>query len=257
MKKFTLFVLSIGFVLSVSIISCSALSVSTNTDMHTAENALDYDGIYRGVLPCADCPGIKYTVFINRNGTFRSVMDYLERDTKVESAGNYTWDKAGRIITLKADKESPVKFFVGENSLTQLDADGERITGDLANNFILTKANYALLNKKWNLVEIFGKPVDASQTPKKVAFIEFNDQENRYFASAGCNSISGSFNILPLGRLKLGQGMSTMMACPDMTLEDQLSKVLQTADSFQINGDELILTKARMAPLARFKGASD
>ena len=28
-------------------------------DMHNAENALDYQGTYKGVFPAADCPGIE------------------------------------------------------------------------------------------------------------------------------------------------------------------------------------------------------
>ncbi|HSH50375.1 MAG TPA: copper resistance protein NlpE N-terminal domain-containing protein, partial [Bacteroidales bacterium] len=28
-------------------------------DMHTSEISLDWQGTYKGVLPCADCPGIE------------------------------------------------------------------------------------------------------------------------------------------------------------------------------------------------------
>ena len=29
------------------------------TDIHNAENSLDYEGTYKGVFPAADCPGIE------------------------------------------------------------------------------------------------------------------------------------------------------------------------------------------------------
>ena len=48
------------------ITSCNSNSKNTNdsatstetTDMHNAENSLDYDGTYTGTFPAADCPAI-------------------------------------------------------------------------------------------------------------------------------------------------------------------------------------------------------
>ncbi|WP_275552723.1 copper resistance protein NlpE N-terminal domain-containing protein [Tenacibaculum piscium] len=37
----------------------------TVIDEHSAEYALDYQGVYKGTLPCADCSGIKYTNYNN------------------------------------------------------------------------------------------------------------------------------------------------------------------------------------------------
>jgi heat shock protein HslJ len=38
-----------------------------------------------------------------------------------------------------------------------------------------------------------------------------------------------------------------------MELETQFLKVLEMADNYTIAGDNLVLNRARMAPLARFK----
>lgn len=224
---------------------------------HNAQNSLDYDGIYRGIIPCADCPGIKTTVYISRDGIFKSTYEYIDRNSSYEKTGKYSWNKEGNTITLQPSSGASTKYFVGENQLIQLDKDGNKITGELANHFILTKENYALLNKKWKLQELMGEKIDLSQALKKDAFIEFNDKDNRYSASAGCNTLSGAFEIKPLNKLVLKQGISTMMSCPDMTLEQKLAKVLQMADSFQIQDGTLILTKGRMAPLAKFVFAQD
>jgi len=44
------------------------------------------------------------------------------------------------------------------------------------------------------------------------------------------------------------------MAClNNMEIESQFLKVLTMADNYNIVGDLLVLNKARMAPLARFK----
>ena len=37
---------------------------------HTAENALDWNGTYKGILPCADCEGIKTELELNSDKTY-------------------------------------------------------------------------------------------------------------------------------------------------------------------------------------------
>ena len=220
---------------------------------HNAQNSLDYDGIYRGTLPCADCEGIKTTIYLNRNNTFKSVSDYFGRNVKNEKSGVYNWNKEGNTVILKSDNNPDEKYFVGENTLTALDTKGKKIEGPLAKHFVLTKDNYALLNKKWRLVELMGKKVDVSKTPMKEAYLHFFAVDNRYTASAGCNTLMGNFKILPFNKLELSGGATTLMACPNVSLEGTLGKVLETADTFTINVDELILSKGKTAPLAVFK----
>lgn len=104
---------------------------------------------------------------------------------------------------------------------------------------------------KWMLIEIQGNPVAATINDKE-PFILLEDTSNRYSASGGCNGLGGTFTISENGRITFSQGMSTMMACPDMKVETALKKVLQQTDNYTISGDTLSLNKARMAPLARF-----
>lgn len=252
MKK-TLLFLTFGFTVSLILWSCGSQKVLQQTD-HNAKTSLDYDGIYRGTLPCADCEGIKTTVHLMRDGKYKLIQDYLgQKDaTPFVTEGDFTWDSLGNQVSLK-DGDQNLRFQVGENTLTQLGQDGRKATGALAKLYILTKDNYRILNRRWALIELMGKPVKVSDT--KQAFIRFDDKTNQYTASAGCNSLSGTFSTEGFNYLTLTQGLSTMMACPDMTLEDELKQVLNTADAFQIDGDELILFKGRMAPMARFKAS--
>lgn len=245
-------------VLLLSFFSCAPKASATGTsDSESKYNThLEVYGTYRGTLPCADCEGIKTTIELNTDNTFKTVMQYLGRDVTNETTGKISWDKKTDALLLTDQEGKPAgRYLVGKNTLTQLDLKGNKITGPVASNFIFTKANYEILDKKWTLVELMGKAVDPSSTMKKDAFITFHDADNRYTASAGCNSMSGNFQVKGFNRLIFSKGMSTMMACPDMTLEEQLGKVLETADTFILNGDELQLVKGRMAPLAKFKTA--
>ncbi|WP_131539359.1 META domain-containing protein [Pedobacter nototheniae] len=109
-----------------------------------------------------------------------------------------------------------------------------------------------ITDRKWKLVELNGKPV-ADKVNGKEPFLMLQKSDNRYSASGGCNGIGGNFTFQDNGRIKFSQGMSTMMACENMEIENGLSKALITADNYTISGDNLSLNKARMAPLARFK----
>jgi len=67
--------------------------------------------------------------------------DYVDRPNGTYNwTGSFKWDKTGNIITLNSgDKELPSYYKVGENTLTQLDTRGKVITGDLADDYVLTK----------------------------------------------------------------------------------------------------------------------
>ena len=48
-------------------------------DRHTSQNALDWASSYEGVLPCADCPGIKTRLILNPDGRYELSTQYLDR----------------------------------------------------------------------------------------------------------------------------------------------------------------------------------
>ena len=61
-------------------------------DMHDAQNSLDWEGSYFGVLPCASCPGINTTIKLNEDGTYEKTVEYLESDDTSETThGKFTW----------------------------------------------------------------------------------------------------------------------------------------------------------------------
>lgn len=109
-------------------------------DGHNAQNSLNYYGTYEGVTPCADCEGIKVIVSLNQDDTYTLKNIYLKNGEEAnpsEFTGKFTWDETGSIITLDGATDVPSRFFVGEGSLTILDEKGERISGELAEHYVL------------------------------------------------------------------------------------------------------------------------
>ncbi len=113
---------------------------SAIADSHNSSNSLDIDGTYKGVLPCADCEGIETEIFLNKDMTYVKRTKYLGKDSKVfEEKGRYTWNEAGNTIKLDGIKDAPDRYFVGENHLIQLDLNGNKITGNLGDKYVLAK----------------------------------------------------------------------------------------------------------------------
>lgn len=102
----------------------------------------NWQGTYKGILPCADCEGIQTTLTLNTDNTYTLSTVYLGKGNgkPVEDSGSFTWDDTEGVISLIGLEEtSPYLYKVGDNSLTQLDMQGYPITGSLASKYILKK----------------------------------------------------------------------------------------------------------------------
>ena len=106
---------------------------------HSSQQSLDWDGTYRGVLPCADCQGTQITIYLTKSLSYRLQVKYLGKsDSVYDQTGVFSWNKEGNTITLH-NQPKPNSFFVSEGRLTKLDVSGNKITGSLAPKYILTK----------------------------------------------------------------------------------------------------------------------
>ena len=106
-------------------------------------------------------------------------------------------------------------------------------------------SGYVLEGPKWQLVS-FG--LTRMAVPQD-AYLTFT--AGRYNGKGGCNQISGSY-IKEAFSIRFKEGMSTMMACPNMDLERAFQQRLVRVDSYVIEGDMLDL-QAQGKSLLRFK----
>ncbi|GHV17621.1 hypothetical protein FACS189493_5550 [Spirochaetia bacterium] len=106
---------------------------------HNSRNSVNWAGVYRGVVPAADGPGINVEITLDYGGNYSMSYQYIDRGEEVFTEdGTFQWNDAGSTITLDVE-DMPPHYQVGENILIQLDMAGKRITGDLADNYILKK----------------------------------------------------------------------------------------------------------------------
>jgi copper homeostasis protein (lipoprotein) len=107
------------------------------------QSASHWDGVYKGVLPCADCEGIQTSISL-KNMTYKVTTKYLGKsDSIIKYSGKFKRNQQANtiILTNPDNKGWTGTYLVGKNTLTQLDGDGKIITGPLADKFVLSKSN--------------------------------------------------------------------------------------------------------------------
>jgi heat shock protein HslJ len=244
--------------LALGMYSCkNSSSVSPVVSAVSPQTTLDWAGTYSGVVPCADCPGIEMELTLNTDSTYTLQMTYQERASVYSNSGSFTWDNTGTKITLKDMGEfGSDLYLVQENKLILLDADGNLIESD--HNYTLSKteaassAHSGLTDRRWKLVELAGKPVTYPENHASEAFISFK-QDGTVNGNFSCNTFNGTYTLQEGNRIRFSKMAATQKMCLDMTVETDFAKVLETTDSYNMDGDNLILNRARMAPLARFE----
>lgn len=109
-----------------------------------------------------------------------------------------------------------------------------------------------LVGKQWQLVELQGEAVSA-KVNGKMPFLKLDEDNGRYSASGGCNGIGGEYTFQKNNGITFSRGMSTMMACPDMRVENGLRTLFEEADTYTVDENTLILSKGKDgAALAKF-----
>lgn len=115
-----------------------AQAVPNNVDEHNAKSSLDYKGTYSGKVPTASGEGMIVSITLE-DSTYVKKTEYVGKKGTSEDKGKYTWNTEGNTVILDGIKDAPSHYFVGENTLTQLDMEGKKITGELADQYILRK----------------------------------------------------------------------------------------------------------------------
>lgn len=221
---------------------------------HNSRNSVDWAGTYEGELPCADCEGIKTLITINQDHTYVLKEVYEGKDEKpVESKGTFEWDDKGQKI--KLSDSSRHGYFVGENTLSHLDENDERITGDLQDLYVLRKVQDRLEEVKWHLATYKGKEVVYKEAMSEHAYLQF-EKDFTITGYTGCNNLQGAYHIEEAHKIEFSKLINTLKACPEMETEDKMLNILNKAAQYGFEEHALILYDENHQPLGSFKKAN-
>ena len=105
----------------------------------------------------------------------------------------------------------------------------------------------------WKLIELNNNPVILE---RKEAYMILKTEDSRAAGFTGCNMFKGTYSLEEGNRIRFSKIASTMMMCVNMETETQFIKVLETADSYLISDNVLILYNTETEPLAKFESTS-
>jgi heat shock protein HslJ len=95
------------------------------------------------------------------------------------------------------------------------------------------------LDGKWKVAQLGNNKALETDFYGKIPVFKFEMNAMRFGGSSGCNMISGNLNMRP-GKLRFGQMISTLMACP-MGKEDELKQALNATLLYSLEENKLIL----------------
>ena len=132
-----------------SFISCSYgiktdNEVATQTDtVIVSGRSADFCGTYSGVIPMPESQGIRASIVLNDDRTFKYTTEYLgELDAIFTDTGNY--EVNGKYITLHMIDGTERELKIETECVHLLDKNKKEITGDLAPFYILKKRRNCL-----------------------------------------------------------------------------------------------------------------
>lgn len=223
-----------------------------------SQTSLDWPGVYRGVLPCADCEGIETEITLNADLTYVVSSIYLGKNNEAfKENGNFIWDEAGAKIMLKNvdPKAATNQYLVGENMLFKLDINGNRIEGDLKEKYQLKKVqfNNEIAEKYWKLIELNGKKIVLGKNQNIAPHLTLKNENSRVFGNGGCNAFQGTYELSEGNKIKFSKIASTKMFCDYMEMETAMLNALEMADNYSAEKDAVTLNNATMVSLAKFQ----
>ncbi|MCP2044612.1 META domain-containing protein [Pontibacter sp. HSC-36F09] len=133
--------LLVGILLLCIATACSTAPTSvsqSDAPLSNAEVARAAVGTWIGTIPCADCPGIRYTLDINPDSSYRERMVYQGRSaTPFVQSG--TWGVGNGRVQLNKQGTGNNQFALDGEALVMLDGDGNQIESPLADAYRLRR----------------------------------------------------------------------------------------------------------------------
>ena len=101
------------------------------------------------------------------------------------------------------------------------------------------KTDASMAGTYWKLTELRGKHVEITPVDNKEIHIKFIPEGNKVEGFGGCNGFGGNYTTKNDFNISITNMISTMIACPDLEIENELFNVLKTADNYYVKGDTL------------------
>lgn len=206
--------------------------------------ALHLIGKYEGLMPCADCEGIQYSLLLQKDKNFQSKYIYKGKDVPpVDNNGK--WSLIGdSILFLQSTGDVPAYMKIYRNdSLVMLDESKQRMTGPLQGMFVFRKVtdengSSEIPAVTMVLEELNGKKIEESEF-NQIPEIMIDAANSTAGGITGCNRFNGSVKVTK-NNISFGDFAMTRMSCPGNG-EQNFITALKSADTYKMENGKLYL----------------
>lgn len=119
---------------------------ATQTALTTVDNHVaalkEVPGNYSGVLPCADCSGIRTTFYLTPKGEYTrwDIYETNKADNKhFKETGR--WSYKDGVVVVTPDNGIPYLLRAEKDSIRMLDGDGNAVEGEMAEFYVLKRVH--------------------------------------------------------------------------------------------------------------------
>lgn len=134
---------------------------------------------YSGITPCADCEGIFYELVLLDDQRYEERSIYIgESSRPFIDTGSYVI-QGDTLLTLEGENKKSTSFVIEDSTLVMLDQKGERITGSLADHYILDRERPSATREPGQWEDLREQGVDfraAGNEPFWSLQIDFDEQ---------------------------------------------------------------------------------
>jgi len=132
------------------------------------------------------------------------------------------------------------KIEVKEEKLdrNQVPADASTIKYTLVQVLEKQKDIRVILNGKWTLQRLNDHPISKKY---RVPSLEIDLTQNQISGNNSCNDYTGQILSITASKMGLGNIAATQKMCRDMSIADEFNQALNSINTYQIKGDNLII----------------
>jgi len=134
----------------ITCLGCNFVLAETASNESTQPSkTLNLSGLYLGYFPCNDCKGIRTTLALNSNNTYVYISLYTGKsDREIIEKGRFSMGENGDTLVLTPKKGSTTtqQYLIDDGMLIKLDENGNRITKDGADGYILKRKDVVKVN---------------------------------------------------------------------------------------------------------------
>lgn len=253
-KRGTMRKLILIFLMSGILFSCNTTKKTMDKPVgDTTEVSVDWDGIYMGMYKNEKGENILTKLILSTNKQFTEESLNMSTGERKEWKSQFAWNNEGSRISIM-NKDAEMKLYlVGENVIWLLNESGKRKKQADGKDIMFTKNHFQVMDKYWKLISVKGNTVRLNDNNSKEPHIEFKSAEGRYFGFGGCNGYQGVFEFSGYDEIRLENGMSTLIACDLLNIEQLLYQSIQEVKRFEIEGDEMRWLNEEGVEIALFK----